>query len=95
MGNWALVVVDCSSGRLDLKVCPSDRVRAISYLCYGTSSITHSLSCVFITAVPNTKLCAWGEEALSLLPIDIIKKLRSPKKILNINTLQTAQVQTC
>jgi len=64
MGNWALVVVDCSSGRLDLKVCPSDRVRAISYLCYGTSSITHSLSCVFITAVPNTKLCAWGEEAL-------------------------------
>ena len=26
MGNWALVVVDCSSGRLDLKVCPSDLV---------------------------------------------------------------------
>ena len=26
MDNWALVVVDCSSGRFDLKVCLSDLV---------------------------------------------------------------------
>jgi hypothetical protein len=30
----------------------------------GTEQTVHFLAavCVFITAVPNTKLCAWGEE---------------------------------
>ena len=40
MGNWALVVVDCSSGRLDLKVCPSDLV---------TMEFVRYLTCVCVS----------------------------------------------
>jgi hypothetical protein len=40
-----------------VRVCRHFGARGVSSVRYGTR-----LVCVFITAVPNTKLCAWGEE---------------------------------